>query len=270
MTKGELTKVTTTWIQAHFGAVISGSLRVICTSSDETRMKEEVGHSSQNGDPVEVRKFFLNDVRGPVCTAQKVTIPHFSTGSVHANFSVKGHCMVGPGTHGTNATSPVACSGGIDSDLQGITSGVLQGTNLSVHLEHPYHGNSLKGCGWAGCPCQPSATGSLPNQDFQRGKLQTPKGMGLGDPGPPRSPRMARIRVETDQRVVAQMGTPVCAQWPGPRQNCSDQTQNRGDRLDTPQRVLPMYTSPHVQWHEGPYQGDAGYWCYLKVTLSRD
>ena len=52
-----------------------------------------VSHSSPRGDPVEVRRFCLNNVRGPVCTTQKVTIPPFSTVSVHANSSVKGHCM---------------------------------------------------------------------------------------------------------------------------------------------------------------------------------
>ena len=51
--------------------------------------EEEASHSS----PVEVQKFSLDDVRGPVCTTQKVTIPPFDTVSVHANTSVKGHCM---------------------------------------------------------------------------------------------------------------------------------------------------------------------------------
>ena len=31
-------------------------------------------------------------------------------------------------------------------------------------------------------------------------------------------------------------------------------------------RVLPMYTSPHIQQHDGPYPGNAGYGCYPKVT----
>ena len=93
MTKGVLAKVITTWRQAHFRAVMSGSLQLTHTSSDNTGIKEEVGHSSQSGDPMKVRKFCLNDVRGPVCTTQKVTIPLFSTISVHVNSSVKGHCL---------------------------------------------------------------------------------------------------------------------------------------------------------------------------------
>ena len=44
-------------------------------------------------DPMEVQKFCLDDVRGPVHTIQKVAILPFSTVSVCANTSVKGHCM---------------------------------------------------------------------------------------------------------------------------------------------------------------------------------
>ena len=68
MTKGELAKVTTMWGQAHFRAVMSVSLQLTHTSSSRTWMEEEVSHSSPKGDPMEVRKFCLNDVRGPVHT----------------------------------------------------------------------------------------------------------------------------------------------------------------------------------------------------------
>ena len=90
---GELKKGTTTWRQAHFGAVISVSLQLSCTNSSKTGVEEEVSHSSPESDPVEVWRFHLDDVIGPVCTTQKVTILLFSTVSVHANTSVKGHCM---------------------------------------------------------------------------------------------------------------------------------------------------------------------------------
>ena len=75
MTKGELAKVTTTWRQAHFGAVMSGSLQLTHTSSDQTKMGEGRGHPSTKSDPMEVRKFCLDDVEGPACTTPKVTIP---------------------------------------------------------------------------------------------------------------------------------------------------------------------------------------------------
>ena len=93
MTKGELTKATMTWRQAHFGAVMSGLLQLSCMSLNKSGVEEQVSHPSQSSDPVEVRKFCLNNIRGPVCTTQKVTIPLFGTVSVHVNSSVKGHCM---------------------------------------------------------------------------------------------------------------------------------------------------------------------------------
>ena len=91
--KGEIEKATTTWKQACFGAFMSGSLQLSHTSSNRTGVKEEVSQSSPKSDPMEVQKFCLDDIRGPVCTTQKVTILLFSMVSVHANSSVKGHCM---------------------------------------------------------------------------------------------------------------------------------------------------------------------------------
>ena len=93
ITKGELAKATMMWRQAHFGAVMSGSLHLPHTSSNATGVEKEVIHSSLRGDPMEVREFCLNNIRGSVHTTWKVTIPPFSTISVHANSSVKGHCM---------------------------------------------------------------------------------------------------------------------------------------------------------------------------------
>ena len=71
---------------------MSGSLQLSHINSSKARKEEEVSHSSPGSDPVEVQMFSLNNIRGPVCTTQKVTILPFSTVSVHAN-SVKGHCM---------------------------------------------------------------------------------------------------------------------------------------------------------------------------------
>ena len=67
MTKGELLKATTMWRQAHFGAVMSGSLQLPCTSSNKTRVEEEVSNSSQKDNHVEVRKLCLDNIRGQ-CT----------------------------------------------------------------------------------------------------------------------------------------------------------------------------------------------------------
>ena len=89
MTMGELAKATMTWRQAHFGAVMLGSLQFFCGSSDENKIGEGAKCSSQKSDPLEVQKFQLDDVKGLVCTTQKVTIPPFSTVNVWANASVR-------------------------------------------------------------------------------------------------------------------------------------------------------------------------------------
>ena len=90
---GELAKATTTSRQAHFGAVMSGSLQLCCSSSGKHKVTAGTTSSFQQGGNVEVWKFQLNDVKGPVCTKQKVTIHPFSTVNVWPNTSVKGHCM---------------------------------------------------------------------------------------------------------------------------------------------------------------------------------
>ena len=56
MTKGELAKVTTVWKQAHFRAVMPGSLQLTHTSSDKISKEEDVGHTSPKDDSVEVRE----------------------------------------------------------------------------------------------------------------------------------------------------------------------------------------------------------------------
>ena len=89
MTAGELAKATTTWQQAHFGAVMSGSLQLSRSSSGKLALKKLSGES----DPVEVQKHQLDGVKGVVCTTQKVTIPPFQTLTLKGNAGIKGHCM---------------------------------------------------------------------------------------------------------------------------------------------------------------------------------
>ena len=93
MTTGELAKANTTWQQAHFGAVILGLLQLSHSCSCKNSMGEEAKHSSKKSDPVEVQKFSLDDVKGPVHTMQKVTITPFGTINVHTSTNAKGHCM---------------------------------------------------------------------------------------------------------------------------------------------------------------------------------
>ena len=93
MTTGELAKATTTWRQAHFGAVMLGLLQLSHSSSDKSEIGEGAKCSPKRSDPVEVWKFHLDDVKGVVCTTQEVTILPFGTINVWANTGVRGHCM---------------------------------------------------------------------------------------------------------------------------------------------------------------------------------
>ena len=62
-------------------------------TSDKNKVEEGAKCSSQEGDPMEMWRFCLEDVMDLVCSTWKVTILPFSIVSVHANSSVKGHCM---------------------------------------------------------------------------------------------------------------------------------------------------------------------------------
>ena len=70
-----------------------GSLQLSHSHSHKNSIGEEARHFSHEGDPVEVQKLSLEDIKGLVHTTQKVTIPLFGTVNVHASTHVKGHCM---------------------------------------------------------------------------------------------------------------------------------------------------------------------------------
>ena len=57
MTTGELVEATTTWRQAHFGAVMLGALQLPLSGLSESEMGERANCSSQKSDSVVVRKF---------------------------------------------------------------------------------------------------------------------------------------------------------------------------------------------------------------------
>ena len=168
ITKGEVAKVTMTWIQAHFGGVMSGLLQLPYMSSNATGMEKEVIHSSWRSDPVEVKEFHLDDVRSQVHTTWKVIIPPFSNNKCAHQYQCQRTLYVGPHAHKTDARSPVAYSGGADGNLRRTSPGVLKGTHLSVQFRHPFHRYPHKDCGWTGSPCQLITTSGPPNKDFQR------------------------------------------------------------------------------------------------------
>ena len=72
---------------------MSGLLQLSHSSSDKIKSGGKIGNSSQESDPVEMKKSQLDGVKGAVHTTQKVTIPPFHMVNVKANASVKGHCM---------------------------------------------------------------------------------------------------------------------------------------------------------------------------------
>ena len=57
MTVGELTNATTTWRQAHFGAVMLGLQQLSHSSSEKSEMTKGATNSSQESDPVDMQKF---------------------------------------------------------------------------------------------------------------------------------------------------------------------------------------------------------------------
>ena len=70
-----------------------GLLQLSCSTSGKPKPGEKLKNFSQENDPVEVWKSYLDGIKGAVCITQKVTIPLFHTVKVGANASVKGHCM---------------------------------------------------------------------------------------------------------------------------------------------------------------------------------
>ena len=193
MTVGELAHTTVTWQQAHFGAVMSGSLWLSCSNSDKIKSGEKIGSFSQTSDPVEVQKSQLDGIRGTVCTTQKVTIPPFHMVNIKANASVKGHCMkvhvltepaLGPQL--PSAVVPIATYGELHPGS----------TRVPVCLHNLCHRDSSKNSGWSGYSCQPGTTGGPPNQDCQRDNKQSIQRVGLGGFRPPGPKRVAWVRVE--------------------------------------------------------------------------
>ena len=54
MNAGELSKATMTWRQAHFGAVMSGSLQLSCSGSGQWNVTTGAASSIHQGHTVEV------------------------------------------------------------------------------------------------------------------------------------------------------------------------------------------------------------------------
>ena len=93
ITKWEPTKVTMTWKQVHFGAIMSRSLQLPCTGSNGTGVEKDVAPSSTRIDTVEEQNsaWKMSEVQS---TPHRGSLfPHLAQISVHSNTNVRGHCM---------------------------------------------------------------------------------------------------------------------------------------------------------------------------------
>ena len=169
---------------------MSGSLQLPHPSSNKTGVEKEVIHSLLRGDPVEVRRFCLN-VRGPVCTTQKGTIPPFSTVCVHTDSSVKGHCMwvhvlteLMPVPKLPTAVVPVATYGELHLGSSRVPICLC---NFSSHtMEIP-----TKAVVGQVAPANQVPLVVLHTRTSGESNPEPPKWIGLGGPTPPRPQRMA-------------------------------------------------------------------------------
>ena len=166
ITKKELTKVTTTWKQTHFGAVMSETL--------------QLSHwfiwnqSGKGGDPF-LSKGWHCEGEGILPWGCPSPSPHHTEGhhppiwysKCTQQYQCQKTLYMCPCAHGTDTQSTVAYSSDGDCDLLRATSGVLSGTHLSVQFECSFHQNPHKDCGWPGCDCQPCTAGGPPNRNFR-------------------------------------------------------------------------------------------------------
>ena len=114
---------------------------------------------------MEVQKGQLDDIKGTVCTTQKVTIPPFHTVNIKANASVKGHCMKvhvltepALGAQLLAAVVPIATYGELHPGSSRVPVSLHNLSTCAVKI-------SAKNSGWPGYSCQPGTTGGAPAQD---------------------------------------------------------------------------------------------------------
>ena len=156
-----------TWIQAHFRAVISGSLQLPHTGPNGTGVEKEVIHSSLRVDTMMVKEFCLDDVQGPICSTWKITIPPFGTVSVHGNTNVRGHCMwvhvLGEPMPGPRLPTTVVLTVTYGELHLGSSWVPICLCNLSAwSVKIPTQNGA-----WPGHACWPSTTSSPPNSEVE-------------------------------------------------------------------------------------------------------
>ena len=226
MTMGELVKATMTCRQAHFGAVILGSLQLSCSGSGQCEVTNGAASSIHQGGTVEVQRFQLNDVKGSVCTTQKVTIPPFSTINIWANTSVNGHCMqvhvlieLALGPQLPAAVVPTATYGELHPGSSRVPVCLHNLSACAIDVPAKTVFGQIMPANQVPPVVHLIRTTKETNHPAQKGwVLEALDLQGLKE--------WPESRVETGQGAVAQMGTSVHTQQPGSGQNCSDQAQN--------------------------------------------
>ena len=122
-------KVTKTWRQAYFGAVMSGSLQLSHANSNKTGMEKEGIHPSPGIYTIEVKEFCLVIVWGPVALHGGAYPPIWYC-QYTWQYHHQGTLYVGSHAGTANTRPPVAYISGANCNLQRITSGFLSGTHL--------------------------------------------------------------------------------------------------------------------------------------------
>ena len=244
MTKGELTRATVTWKQAHFGVIMSGSLQLPYTTSKEDRGVGKEVTPSPSSNPAASRGFYLDDVQGPVCTTQKVTIPQSGTVGIHGDTGVLGHCKW------VHVLAEPAGDPKLPASMEPTaTYRELHPRSMSSNLpqkpEWPPHRSPCQGYCWQGHSCQSGTTGGPPDAGLRRAHSWPTEGM---DPGSIESPAPRGVAwsiTSTSQGAATQIGIPICLQQPGPGQDILDQAPDQVDISNSTQGALSTYT-PHM------------------------
>ena len=195
---------------------------------------------------MEVWKFYLDNVRGLVHTAWKVTTPPFSIVSVHANSSVKGHCMqvhgltdLMPGPQLPAVVVPMVNYGELHLGSSRVSTCMC---NLSTHtMEIPTKTvvGQIAPANQVPPIVHPTRTSKESNPKTQKGwVLKALDLQGLKE-WPESEQKQARELLLKWEHLFAHRDLDL-------GKTALLQTQNRGYRLDALQGALLMHNSPHV------------------------
>ena len=149
MTKGELTRETVTWKQAHFGAVMSESL------PPQALMLQHPGVLP--GWCLGTCSYHSDGYHSPIWNSYHPW-QHRCLGTLH----------VGPCACRTSMRPPVTCFHCTNCHLWGVAPRVILSTNLPQKPQCLPHRSPLQGHCWQGCFCQSGTTGGSPSGGLRR------------------------------------------------------------------------------------------------------